>query len=95
MRVLWLILLVALTSGCATRAALQKPGPVDRSVLSQGQDRMMVVTSSHRVPRPNFAESLNLVFALGILFRCWGIHTAEVAGYPQSLLPNVPRRIQR
>ncbi len=38
-----LVLLLALTTGCATRAALRKPGPVDRSVLSQGQDRMMVI----------------------------------------------------
>ena len=43
MKSLCLVLLIALTTGCATRAALKKPGLVDRSVLSQGQDRMMVV----------------------------------------------------
>ena len=43
MKAVALVLMVALTAGCATRAALRKPGPVDRSVLSRGQDRMMVI----------------------------------------------------
>ena len=43
MKTLCLLIVLALTAGCATRAALRKPGPVDRSVLTQGQDRLMVI----------------------------------------------------